>query len=82
MELKKILLEKSQEAWENYLPSISIDCVVFGFHDAALKVLVLKLKEKTLWGLPGGFINKRENLDEAAGRILKNRCGKYLSKSV
>jgi hypothetical protein len=39
MELKKILLEKSQEAWENYLPSISIDCVVFGFH-AALKVLV------------------------------------------
>jgi hypothetical protein len=45
MELKKIL-EKSQEAWENYLPSISIDCVVFGFHDAALKVLVLKLKEK------------------------------------
>jgi hypothetical protein len=31
MELKKILLEKSQEAWGNYLPSISIDCVVFGF---------------------------------------------------
>jgi hypothetical protein len=30
--------------------SISIDCVVFGFHDAALKVLVLKLKEKP-WGL-------------------------------
>lgn len=75
MELKKILLEKSQEAWENYLPSISIDCVVFGFHDATLKVLVLKLKEKTLWGLPGGFINKRENLDEAAGRILENRTG-------
>jgi ADP-ribose pyrophosphatase YjhB (NUDIX family) len=26
-------------------------------------------------GTPGGFINKRENLDEAAGRILKNRTG-------
>jgi hypothetical protein len=38
MELK-FTLKKSQEAWENYLPSISIDCVVF--HDAALKVLVL-----------------------------------------
>jgi ADP-ribose pyrophosphatase YjhB (NUDIX family) len=35
--------------------------------------LVLKLKEKTL-GLPGGFITS-ENLDEAAGRILKNRTG-------
>jgi hypothetical protein len=38
--VKKNFTRKSQEAWENYLPSISIDCVVFGFHDAALKVLV------------------------------------------
>jgi hypothetical protein len=33
MELKKILLEKITGSLENYLPSISIDCVVFGFHD-------------------------------------------------
>jgi hypothetical protein len=46
--MEKNLLEKSQLG-KTILPSISIDCVVFGFHDAALKVLVLKLKEKTLW---------------------------------
>ena len=75
MELKKIIEEKSQESWKIYLPSISIDCVVFGFHDATLKVLVLKMKDKNLWGLPGGYVNKLENLNEAASRILKKRTG-------
>jgi hypothetical protein len=59
MELKKIS-RKNHRKLGKTIYSISIDCVVFGFHDAALKVLVLKLKEKTLWGLPGGFINKRK----------------------
>ena len=75
MEFKKIIEEKSKESWQIYLPSISIDCVVFGFHDATLKVLVLKMKGKNLWGLPGGYVNKLENLNEAASRILENRTG-------
>ncbi len=75
MELKKIIEEKSQESWEIYLPSISIDCVVFGFHDGELKVLVLRMKGKNLLGLPGGYVEKRENLNEAAIRILKSRTG-------
>ncbi|MBC5836818.1 NUDIX hydrolase [Flavobacterium muglaense] len=75
MELKRIIEEKSQESWEIYLPSISIDCVVFGFHDGELKVLVLRMKGKNLLGLPGGYVEKRENLNEAAIRILKSRTG-------
>ena len=75
MELKKILEEKSEESWANYLPNLSIDCVVFGFHDATLKVLVLQMKEQNLWALPGGYILKQENINEAAKRILKQRTG-------
>jgi hypothetical protein len=36
MELKKILLEKSQEAWENYLPVFLLIALYLVFHDAAL----------------------------------------------
>ncbi len=75
MEFKKIIEEKSNESWEIYLPNLSIDCVIFGFHDALLKVLVVKMKEKNLWALPGGYILKTENIKEAANRILQQRTG-------
>src|SRR5687767_1268069 len=56
-----------------YLPHLSIDCVIFGFHDNQLKVLLLQWKETRRWCLPGGFILKNEHIDEAAVRILKDR---------
>ena len=75
MEFNKIIKEKSNEAWDIYIPNLSIDCVVFGFHDGILKVLLTRLKEKDLWALPGGYVLKTENLKEAANRILFNRTG-------
>ncbi|SFZ94258.1 NUDIX domain-containing protein [Flaviramulus basaltis] len=75
MELKKILEDKSKESWEIYLPNLSIDCVVFGFHDATLKVLVLKMKDSLVWSLPGGYVLKEESINDAASRILKVRTG-------
>ena len=75
MDLKTLLQERSQEAWNTYMPGISIDCVVFGFHGGMLKVLLIKVKDQKLWGLPGGYIKKTENLKEAASRILKERTG-------
>lgn len=75
MELIKILQEKSAKAWEIYIPNLSIDCVVFGFDKKELKVLVLKMKSKNLWALPGGYIKKEEHLIDAASRILKDRTG-------
>jgi 8-oxo-dGTP diphosphatase len=75
MEFKKIIEEKSAEAWEKYIPNLSIDCVVFGFHNASLKVLVTRLKDKNVWALPGGYVLKEENLKEAANRILYQRTG-------
>lgn len=75
MEFKKLIEDKSAESWEIYLPHISIDCVVFGFYEATLKVLVVKIKEEKLWALPGGYVLKTENLNEAATRILHERTG-------
>ena len=57
------------------LPQLSIDCVVFGFHEAQLKVLLLKFKNSEYWALPGGFIEQEEDLDAAAQRILQERTG-------
>jgi 8-oxo-dGTP diphosphatase len=60
---------------EYFVPHLSIDCVIFGFHQNELKVLLLQWKDTKRWCLPGGFIGKTETLDEAAVRILKVRTG-------
>jgi 8-oxo-dGTP diphosphatase len=75
MDLKELLIARSAEAWGLYLPHISLDCVLFGFHDAALKVLLLRLKDQDTWSLPGGYMEKEEELHAAAGRILFERTG-------
>jgi 8-oxo-dGTP diphosphatase len=72
---KKELKEYCADARENYLPHISIDCVVFGFHEGIMKVLVLKVKNEDAWYLPGGFLRKEEPIETAANRILKERTG-------
>lgn len=60
---------------EEYLPHLSIDCVIFGFHGDRLKVLLLKLKGIMLHTLPGGFVLKRDSMDTAAQKILQERTG-------
>jgi len=72
---KKELKEFCKKARENYLPHISIDCVVFGFHEGVLKVLLLKIKKEDAWYLPGGFVLQQEPIETAANRILKERTG-------
>jgi 8-oxo-dGTP diphosphatase len=58
-----------------FLPHISVDCVIFGFHSNELKVLLLQWKDSLKWCLPGGFIFKDEHMDDAAVRILESRTG-------
>jgi 8-oxo-dGTP diphosphatase len=60
---------------EHFLAHISLDCVLFGFHDNQLKVLLLKMKRNDRWALPGGFMRKEETAEMAASRILKERTG-------
>lgn len=75
MSLNDIILQRSEAAWQQYLPHLSIDCVVFGFHAASLKVLLLKVKDHEVWALPGGYIGRQEEIKDAANRILKERTG-------
>ncbi|WP_052323983.1 NUDIX domain-containing protein [Flavihumibacter sp. ZG627] len=58
--------------------ALSVDCVIFGFEDGELKVLVIKcnIKEyKGLWSLLGDLVKPDEDLDTASYRILKERTG-------
>jgi hypothetical protein len=72
--LKKLEIHEFYEKGHEYfLPHLSIDCVIFGFHDNQLKVLLLKWKETQRWCLPGGFILKKEHIDDSAKRILEER---------
>lgn len=67
----KTFLDKGPE----YLPGVSVDCVIFGFHENQLKVLLLEFKHTKAFALPGGFVFKEESTDEAATRILWERTG-------
>ncbi|WP_421826586.1 NUDIX hydrolase [Larkinella sp.] len=60
---------------QQYLPHLSIDPVIFGYHDQQLKLLLHKWIGLDGWGLPGGFIQRREPLSQAAHRILQERTG-------
>jgi 8-oxo-dGTP diphosphatase len=70
---------KDSKEFHNYgdkiIQQLSIDCVVFGFHENQLKVLLLKTKYLDLWMLPGGFVLQEEDTDAAAQRILAIRTG-------
>lgn len=57
------------------MPQLSIDCVIFSYHEGKLKVLVLKILHHELRCLPSGFIFKDEDIDQAALRNLKERTG-------
>lgn len=72
---KQQLEDFSAEASNTYLNHLSIDCVVFGFHEGQMKVLMLKSNNEDGWYLPGGFVQNDEPMDDAANRILKQRTG-------
>ena len=61
--------------WGQFLPSLAIDCVIFGYSDDGLKILILGYKNTNYFSLPGGFIKKKETIDDAAKRIQEERTG-------
>lgn len=57
---------------------LSVDCVVFGYHQDRLKVLVIKRGAepyKGQWALPGDLVYPNENIEIAAKRILRDLTG-------
>lgn len=59
-------------------PAVTVDCVVFGFDDGDLKVLLIQRDIAPYvgkWALPGGFVRIEESLDNAALRELQEETG-------
>ena len=57
---------------------LTVDCVIFGFHENSLKVLLIKsdlAKYEGQLSLLGDKVNADEDLDAAANRVLKQRTG-------
>lgn len=58
--------------------ALTVDCVVFGFDEGALKVLLIRRgiePYRNRWALPGGFVRPEETLDAAARRELQEETG-------
>ena len=58
--------------------AVSVDCVIFGYDEKELKVLLIKsdLKEfEGLYSLLGDLVRPDEDLETASYRILKERTG-------
>ena len=56
----------------------SIDCVIFGFDEGELKILLIERNEepfKNWWALPGYIVEQNESIDDAAERILYELTG-------
>lgn len=66
-------------AYEKFFQfGLSVDCVVFGYHEGKLKVLVIKRGAapfKGGWALPGDLVYPNENIETAAERVLKDLTG-------
>ena len=58
--------------------ALSVDCVIFGFDESKLKVLLIRSDLKNYhgkWSLLGDLVFPNEDIDAAAYRILQQRTG-------
>ena len=57
---------------------IGIDCIIFGFSEGEISLLLLKRNFEPAmgeWSLMGGFVQKDESVDDAAKRVLAELTG-------
>ena len=60
---------------KDFLTHIAFDSVVFGYSGEKLKILIMKYRDVDLYALPGGFVKRAENINDAVRRGLKERTG-------
>lgn len=57
---------------------VAIDCIIFGFSEGELNLLLLKRNFQPAmgeWSLMGGFVQENESIDDAAKRVLHELTG-------
>jgi 8-oxo-dGTP diphosphatase len=60
------------------IDALSIDCLLFGFKNSQLDILLVKHAagiSKGRWALPGGWIQYNESINDAAKRLLHSLTG-------
>jgi 8-oxo-dGTP diphosphatase len=60
---------------EFFKSAFSVDCVIFGYHECELRVLLIQRGTEPFenyWALPGDLVYPNEDLDSAASRILND----------
>ena len=57
---------------------VAVDCIIFGFDEGELRILIGKRKlnpGRGQWSLYGGFVREEESIDDAANRVLFELTG-------
>ncbi len=71
-------MSKKTYSYEYPRPALTVDCVVFGYDNEELRVLLIQRDLEPhagKWALPGGFVQMDEDLDTAAARELEEETG-------
>lgn len=71
-------MEEKNYCYKHPHPSVTTDCVIFGFDGSKLKVLLIERgiePYKGRWAFPGGFLNMEESAEEGALRELQEETG-------
>lgn len=70
--------QQGKYRYEYPRPAVTTDCVIFGFDEGELKLLLIERSIEPFigkWALPGGFVGEEETAEECAKRILlKETC--------
>lgn len=75
--LKNAAIEKSSHV-EYFNIAVSVDCVILGYEEKQLKILLIKsdLEEfEGMWSLLGDLVRPDEDIEAASYRVLKDRTG-------
>lgn len=68
----------TKAAIAKYQLAFSVDCVIFGYGEEGLKILLVQCNLPPYigkWSLLGDFVRPEEGIDEAADRVLKHYTG-------
>ena len=68
-------IKKQPPSNKEFLPHLAFDSVIFGFNGKQLKILLLEYHNTDYFALPGGFVKRDENVDDAVKRGLRERTG-------
>ena len=66
-------VRRTREALKKYRVSFSVDCVIFGYGEEKLNILLVECDlppYEGTWSLLGDFLRDDEDLDSAANRVL------------